>query len=172
MTKKQLYKRRVGTVENKLALIDDKNSKEYKAWKFFQRLVLSLGADGVSSDESSAAEANERNKAQVKTMRWRNNAELEMQAIDDEGMLNKDLRDARGAQSMTRYREGKPIYSTRGPPVGLPETLYDGEWMEDIKSSNPRFHEHKFYTSEEKFTWIGWQTKHCTKTGRTVTEEM
>lgn len=104
-------------------------------------------------------------------MPWRQDVKLEMQTIDDEGLVNKDLRDARGAHAIERFREGVPILSAREAPVGLPEAIYSKAWMESMETTNPRFMELKFRTSEDDFNWINWGTKHCNRTGRRMTEE-
>lgn len=137
----------------------DNDTKEYRAWTFFQKLMVALGPDGMSSDESDHDLKETERGFQVKIMFWRKDAHTEMEKIDNEGFFNKDLRSGRGAKVVQRFRKGVQAKSSREAPVGLSEGLYNPQWVKEMESSDRRYHELKFFVSEAKFRWIDWESR-------------
>jgi len=60
------------------------------SWKWLQRLIKTLGEDGMSSEESSV-ENSVTNVLRVKNMDWRRNIEKELEIIDLQRVIDKDI---------------------------------------------------------------------------------
>ncbi|KAI5981631.1 hypothetical protein EDD15DRAFT_2147576, partial [Pisolithus albus] len=82
-------------VEN--SLIQGKESRQATrrrnvgiCWKWLQRLIITLGDHGMSSEESSVENGIE-NVLRVKKMEWRKNIDQELEIIDLQRILDKDI---------------------------------------------------------------------------------
>ncbi|KAI6125358.1 hypothetical protein EDD16DRAFT_1454982, partial [Pisolithus croceorrhizus] len=60
------------------------------SWQWLQRLIKSLGEHGMSSEESSVENGIE-NVLRVKKMEWRKNIDKELEIIDLQRILDKDI---------------------------------------------------------------------------------
>ncbi|KAI5994984.1 hypothetical protein EDD15DRAFT_2140157, partial [Pisolithus albus] len=63
---------------------------DLRSWKWLQRLINTLGEHGMSSEESSVENGTE-NVLQVKKLEWRKNIDKELEIVDLQHILDKDI---------------------------------------------------------------------------------
>lgn len=99
------------------------------------------------SSEESSVEDGIVNVLRVKNMEWRRDIEKELEIIDLQRVLDKDIFGSQGSKPLLRKRAAENPVTSRDPPVGLPMALYDSMWilqltkrdMESLKISDKRF---------------------------------
>ena len=95
------------------------------SWKWLQRLIKTLGEDGMSSEESSV-ENSVTNVLRVKNMDWRRNIKKELEIIDLQQVIDKDIFSPQGSRPLPRKcAPDNPVMSW-DLVMGLPKALYDG----------------------------------------------
>ncbi|KAI6099358.1 hypothetical protein EV401DRAFT_1894913 [Pisolithus croceorrhizus] len=98
------------------------------SWKWLQRLINTLGEHSMSSEESSVENGIE-NVLRVKKLEWRRNIDKELEIVDLQRVLDKDIFCSQGSKPLPRKRAPDNPISSRVPVVGLPMALYDDTWI-------------------------------------------
>ncbi|KAI6013658.1 hypothetical protein PISMIDRAFT_19407 [Pisolithus microcarpus 441] len=101
---------------------------DLRSWKWLQRLINTLGEHGMSSEESSVENGIE-NVLRVKKLEWRRNIDKELEIVDLQRVLDKDIFCSQGSKPLPRKRAPDNPISSRAPVVGLPMALYDDTWI-------------------------------------------
>ncbi|KAI5987192.1 hypothetical protein EDD15DRAFT_2372596 [Pisolithus albus] len=143
------YKRRKAVLDYVVQLRTEAGSDDQTAWEWLQRLVKTLGEQGMSSEESAVENEIER-VLRVKRMEWRRCIDRELDIIDVERVLDNNIFSPRGAKPVKRVRAPDNPVSSRGAVGGLPMELYDRTWIagrtqREIESLD---------ISEDKFIWM------------------
>ncbi|KAI5996701.1 hypothetical protein EDD15DRAFT_2123052, partial [Pisolithus albus] len=84
---RQATRRRNHIVVMKSEAPDD---DDLRSWKWLQRLINTLGEHGMSSEESSVENGIE-NVLRVKKLEWRKNIDKELEIVDLQRILDKDI---------------------------------------------------------------------------------
>ncbi|KAI5980351.1 hypothetical protein EDC04DRAFT_2618875 [Pisolithus marmoratus] len=63
---------------------------DLRSWKWLQRLINTLGEHGMSSEESSVENGIE-NVLRVKNLEWRKNINKELEIVDLQQVIDKDI---------------------------------------------------------------------------------
>ena len=116
-------------------------------WEWLERLLLKLTPNGMSSEDT---EVGIDKKYRVKILVWRRSMEEYLDLIDQQRLIESGF-SAAGSTLIRRLRYGKTTESNRAAPTGLPETLYDPEWL---KSTDEGYREVTLSVSREKFEWL------------------
>ena len=104
--------------------------QEKDIWKNLYDMLLRLGSDGMSSDESDVDEHG-RSIYFVRTCPYRSSTlQPRLDTLDREANHTSGYgtRPA-GNPHRIRVRPAEPWESTRRPPVGLPYNFYDRRWL-------------------------------------------
>lgn len=143
LTAWKLFNSRLRITNGMTAVRAENPNSDYKAWEWQRDLVLTLGPDGMSSDESDVE-----GKRLVTVMPWRRREIADSMAIIDQERFNKDggFSD-RGAKPTPRFRGLRNPISNRKPANELPRELYDDDWW---KANHRRF---ALEASEDHFEW-------------------
>jgi hypothetical protein len=94
-------------------------------WKWLRDIVVQLGPEGMSSDESEI-EDKVRIVYNAKVLPWRRNIDKELNVIDAGRIENLTTFGRQGSKPVKRYRSN--LQSTRKPVEGLPRAFYNGDW--------------------------------------------
>jgi hypothetical protein len=115
--------------------------EDLQVWTFAQSLIERLGAGGMSSEDSDVEDGQPIYR--VKIVVWRRRMEALLQLIDRQRSLDPSLYTARGSQGVKRIRipegtleENWEWKSRRMHLDGLPEVLYDPEWLQVIRKEH------------------------------------
>ncbi|KAG6370128.1 hypothetical protein JVT61DRAFT_12428 [Boletus reticuloceps] len=119
------YRRRLGITQTLAELKAERGDDDASVWKFLFDLVSALGSDGMSSDESGDKDMETVFHTHV--MPWRRDLKKDLNIIDVQRLQEKNIFSTKGAKVTRRIRSGTPL--ARGPIVGLPQSLYDPEWL-------------------------------------------
>ncbi|KAI5996399.1 hypothetical protein EDD15DRAFT_2131072, partial [Pisolithus albus] len=84
------YSRRKAILDHIVATKSEVPDDDLRSWQWLQHLINSLGEHGMSSEESSVENGIE-NVLQVKRMEWRRNIDKELDIIDLQRILDKDI---------------------------------------------------------------------------------
>ena len=141
----QRWKRRLRIVNNKVRF---EARGDLAVWEWLQKLVYSLGVDGMSSDESEDGDDTEI-LYRVKRMPWRRDIRKELEIIDTTRVKEKGIFSRQGSRPVKRIRGDEPPVSAREAPRFLPKELYDGGWLQE-----QRFPDLKPGFSQEQFDWM------------------
>ncbi|KAI6013436.1 hypothetical protein PISMIDRAFT_24160 [Pisolithus microcarpus 441] len=90
-------------------------------WQWLQCLINSLGEHGMSSEESSVENG-------IKNR----NIDKELDIIDLQWILNKDIFCPQGAKPLPRKHAPDNPTSSRDPVPALPAALYNEEWISQL----------------------------------------
>jgi hypothetical protein len=104
--------------------------EEKNIWKNLHEMLLRLGSDGMSSDESDVDEHG-RSVYYVRTCPYRSSrlqARLDILDREANHTSGYGTRPA-GNPHRIRIRPAEPEESMRRPPVGLPHNFYDHRWL-------------------------------------------
>ncbi|KAI6094165.1 hypothetical protein EV401DRAFT_2084644 [Pisolithus croceorrhizus] len=107
------------------------------------------GEHGMSSEESSVENGIE-NVLQVKKMEWQKNIDKELEIIDLQQILNKDIFCLQGAKPLPRKHAPDNPTSSQAPVTALPMALCNEEWILQLT-------EHQrgsLKISKEPFPWM------------------
>lgn len=145
------FERRVIVVERMIQLRMATNEEEdLGAWKWLKSLLDFLGADGMSSDESSSTDRLE-TVFRVKIMVWRRKMEDCMDIIDQQRIVDPEIYAAQGTKPVKRIRGPENPNSHRLPVTGLPRSLYNEGWL---ASKSEHYRQLTLHVSKEQFRWI------------------
>lgn len=124
--------------------------QDLEAWRWLKSLLDFLGADGMSSDESSGTDRLE-TIFRVKIMVWRRKMEDCMDIIDQQRIVDPEIYAAQGAKPVKRLRGSENPSSCRPPVTGLPNSLYNEGWL---ASKSEHYQQLTLHVSKEQFRWI------------------
>jgi hypothetical protein len=133
-----------------IELESSKKKGDTVTWKWLKGLLEHLQGEGMSSDESDVD--GYQVVYRVKTRPWRHpDIEMCMESIDEQriGVLSFSRK---GSKPVKRIRDDTLI-STRPHVDGLPEALYDPQWMKQPAN------EICLQVSKEPFQWLKWKGK-------------
>ena len=116
-------------------------------WEWLERLLLHLTPNGMSSEDT---EVGIDKKFHVKILVWRRSMDDYLEVIDRQ-RLNESGFSAVGSTPIRRLGYGRTTHSNHPSPTGLPETLYDPEWLE---STDEGYREVTLSVSRDKFEWL------------------
>ncbi|KAI6168537.1 hypothetical protein EDD17DRAFT_1750077 [Pisolithus thermaeus] len=119
------------------------------SWQWLQCLIKSLGEHGMSSEESSVENGIE-NVLQVKKMEWQKNIDKELEIIDLQQILNKDIFCLQGAKPLPRKHAPDNPTSSQAPVTALPMALYNEEWILQLTEHQRE----SLKISKEPFPWM------------------
>ncbi|KAI6111143.1 hypothetical protein F5141DRAFT_1063499 [Pisolithus sp. B1] len=117
--------------------------------QWLQHLIKSLGEHGMSLEESSVENGIE-NVLQVKKMEWRKNIDKELEIIDLQRILDKDIFCSQGAKPLPRKHAPDNPTSSRAPVTALPAALYNEEWISQLTERQRE----SLKISKEPFPWM------------------
>jgi hypothetical protein len=132
---------------------EDDRDKDLEAWRWLRDIIERLGVNGMSSEESDVetnAEGLERVVYNVKLLVWRRDIEEELEIIDKCCQYAK-ANGTRGTTPHERRRRARNRQSNRDPVPGLPEILYDKEWLQ---KQSRQYRELTLRVSKEEFQWL------------------
>lgn len=128
---------------------------EVKIWRWLLSLLQWYGAEGMSSDETSA-EGMEI-VYRVKILLWRRNIDKYMDLIDGERKQPEQAIFSRsGARPTQRIRAESNSISDRKAIPGLPSELYDGDWLKQL---DDHYRQVTLCVSREQFEWMNIRIK-------------
>jgi hypothetical protein len=166
LTRQQRFKRRLKSVGWIILYEKATQSNDLPAWQWHEELLLHLGADGMSSDESDIEEF--LIVFTAKEHEWRHPDVAHCMDNIDQQRLGIPVFDPRGSKPVRRLRiepipnsnaddcgdefriRGSGLVSTRPPADGLPRACYNPEWISQPKNKL------LVKVSEEEFRWIKW----------------
>ncbi|KAI6099931.1 hypothetical protein EV401DRAFT_1894735 [Pisolithus croceorrhizus] len=122
------YHRRKTVLDRIVAMKSETSDDDLGSWKWLQRLINTLGEHSMSSEESSVENGIE-NVLRVKKLEWRRNIDKELEIVDLQRVLDKDIFCSQGSKPLPRKRAPDNPISSRVPVVGLPMALYDDTWI-------------------------------------------
>ena len=99
---------------------------DHHIWEWLERLLLHLTPNGMSSEET---EISIDKKFRVKILVWRRSMDDYLELIDQQH-LNGSGFSVVGSTPIRRLRYGRTTQSNWPAPTGLPEILYDPDWLE------------------------------------------
>jgi hypothetical protein len=127
--------------------------KDVALWEWLKDVIERLGMDGMSSDESDT-ETNvhgiEVPVYRVKILAWRRSMEEEL-AVIDQSRKYATMNWVRGSRPGERRRHHDNAESGRPAVKGLPESLYDAEWL---NRRSKEYREETLLVSKEEFRWL------------------
>ncbi|KAI6095224.1 hypothetical protein EV401DRAFT_2083822 [Pisolithus croceorrhizus] len=82
----------------------------------------------MSSEESSVENGIE-NVLRVKKLEWQRNIDKELEIVDLQHVLDKDIFCSQGSKTLPRKHAPDNPISSWVPVVGLPMVLYDDTWI-------------------------------------------
>ena len=116
-------------------------------WEWLERLLLHLTLNGMSSEET---EISIDKIFHVKILVWRCSMDDYLELIEQQH-LNGSGFSVVGSTPIRRLRYGRTTQSNRPAPTGLPEILYDPDWLE---STDKGYREVTLSVLRDKFEWL------------------
>jgi hypothetical protein len=145
----QKYSRRATVLDHLVKYKTDKNEEDLPAWQWLQKLVMTLGDTGMSSEESDV-ENDIETVLHVKNMTWRRAIERELDIIDHQRMVDDDIFAPQGLKPMKWIRSSGNPKTSRTEMDGLPKALYNEEWLAGLTKRQIE----RLSISDEKFDWL------------------
>lgn len=140
-------------MEQTISIYADSPEDELAIWTWLKELLDVLGADGMSSDESTTE--NLETVYRVKRLPWRREMASNLEKLDRVRILDKTLFNSQGHRPARRIRGDNNPVSDRKPKQGLPKALYNREWL-DVQTEDYR--ELTLSVSEKSFKWLNLMT--------------
>ncbi|KAI6095456.1 hypothetical protein F5141DRAFT_1068368 [Pisolithus sp. B1] len=122
------YHRRKTVLDRIVAMKSETSDDDLGSWKWLQRLINTLGEHSMSSEESSVENGIE-NVLRVKKLEWQRNIDKELEIVDLQHVLDKDIFCSQGSKPLPRKHAPDNLISSQAPVVGLPMALYDDTWI-------------------------------------------
>ncbi|KAI6102243.1 hypothetical protein F5141DRAFT_1065725 [Pisolithus sp. B1] len=119
------------------------------SWKWLQCLINTLGDHGMSLEESSVENGIE-NIFRVKKTERRKNIDQELEIIDLQQVLDKDIFCSQGRKPLPRKHAPDNPASSRAPVMALPMALYDDKWISQLTERQRE----SLKISKESFPWM------------------
>lgn len=119
--------------------VEKQEPSKQKTWAFLRDIILNLGIDGMSSEETeydgSFGFARGYGK---KALPWRREIEDELEVIEAAATERPDNVSRKGRHGLQRDND-KFTASDRRPPNGLPRALYNWDWINNPRLNNGAF---------------------------------
>jgi len=141
-------------VEMEIQLSQETGGEDLAGWKYIKDILLRLGTDGMSSDETGVADR--QTAYYVKIIPWRREqVNKVMEILEDTRIDDSDLWDPRGGKPLPRIRRyaGNALKSQRRTVKNLPRALYSDRWLS--KSGNAA----RVKVSRDTFQWVDVELK-------------
>ncbi|KAI6125885.1 hypothetical protein EDD16DRAFT_1703002 [Pisolithus croceorrhizus] len=145
----QKYHQRKTVLDRIVTMKSEVPDDDLHSWQWLQCLIKSLGEHGMSSEESSVENGIE-NVLRVKKMEWQKNIDKELEIIDLQQILDKDIFCSQGAKPLPRKRAPDNPTSSRAPVTALPTALYNEEWISQLTEHQRE----SLKISKEPFPWM------------------
>ncbi|KAI6105162.1 hypothetical protein EV401DRAFT_1892956, partial [Pisolithus croceorrhizus] len=145
----QKYHQRKTVLDHIVTMKSEVPDDDLRSWQWLQHLIKSLGEHGVSSEESSVENGIE-NVLRVKKMEWRKNIDKELEIIDLQQILDKDIFCSQGAKPLPRKHAPDNPTSSQAPVTALPMALYNEEWISQLTECQRE----SLKISKEPFPWM------------------
>ena len=139
------------TVNRLIELKEEEAANDLPVWRWLKTVLTRLGEDGMSSDESDTDQRTGLPIYQVKNMKWRRKMAYQLDLIDKQRVLDKDIYASRGTKPVVRFRDERNGDSRRAVAVGRPRKLYCTTWLQEQTPQKRR----KLMVSDEEFQWLG-----------------
>ncbi|KAJ7100530.1 hypothetical protein C8R44DRAFT_888339 [Mycena epipterygia] len=152
-SKRDKYKRRLKTVE--VIIQRNQAPQDIEKWKYLLDVLKRLEVEGMSSEEEGtvAVDCTILSIYKVKLCAWR--AKPIQGYMDDIDVVEKDTKKATGGRQRTpRMRIDREGNSSAR--AGLPEQMYDPDWLVAQKRSNPAYVLHELKVLNETFQLLAW----------------
>ncbi|KAK0215258.1 hypothetical protein EDD85DRAFT_798708 [Armillaria nabsnona] len=139
------FEHRTGVVKNIIALKTESGATNLKYWKFLKKVLIQLGTDGMSQEESGCqiVEGRPMQVFIVKLCEWRAPQIPEYLELIDK--TAKDM--ARWCSWMMTRIPSMEIDESTDAPLNLPRSMYNAEWLKKLSQS----HIEVLQVSEEVF---------------------
>ncbi|KAI6112802.1 hypothetical protein F5141DRAFT_1063147 [Pisolithus sp. B1] len=121
-----------------IAMKSEATDDDLRSWKWLQHLINTLGDRGMSSEESSVENG------------IKNNIDQELEIIDLQRVLDKDIFCSQGGKPLPRKRAPDNPASSRAPVMALPMALYDDKWILQLTERQRE----SLKISKESFPWM------------------
>lgn len=140
----QTFERRMDTVERAIRRKKRHRDADLWTWEWLKELLINLGEQGMSSDES---DVDNQGRAYfcVKKLPWRAPIEGQLTMIDNRRAQEKSELNRRGAVPLMRLRNRNAVFSERPPPQKLPQGVFDKHWLRECPDR------HKLRMSDKNF---------------------
>ncbi|KAI6009164.1 hypothetical protein EDC04DRAFT_2610713 [Pisolithus marmoratus] len=132
-----------------IAMKSEDPDDDLRSWKWLQRLINTLGEHGMSSEESSVENGIE-NVLRVKNLEWRKNINKELEIVDLQRVVDKDIFCSQGAKPLPRKCAPDNPNSSWVPLMGLPTALYDDMWISQLTE----LQRESLKISKDPFPWM------------------
>ncbi len=119
-------------------------------WRWLKVLVMKLGEDGMSSDESNTNQQTGLPIYQMKNMKWQRKMTYQLDLIDKQRVFDKDIYASRGIKPVVQIRDERNGDSRRVAAVERPKKLYCATWLQKQTPQKCR----KLMVSDEEFQWL------------------
>ncbi|KAG2744761.1 hypothetical protein P692DRAFT_20877833 [Suillus brevipes Sb2] len=126
--RKNKYSRRATVLDHLVKYKTDENEEDLPAWQWLQKLVMTLGDAGMSSEESDVKNDIEM-VLRVKNMTLRRAIEQELDIINHQRMVDDDIFAPQGSKPMKRICSSGNPKTSRTEMDSLPKALYNKEWL-------------------------------------------
>ncbi|KAK6971412.1 hypothetical protein R3P38DRAFT_2587258, partial [Favolaschia claudopus] len=143
------FKRRKGAAQT-LVKLKKKTDPDRPTWVYFVKVMQLLGKNGMSSDESDTLPTDVAAVPVFKTKlcKWRANTIDAYVGLMDSAA--DDMVKGRGGANRTIRIRSEEV-GTSEPPPGLPEAMYDEEWLAEQRDTRPDWVETVLRVSKKKF---------------------
>jgi hypothetical protein len=110
-------------------------------WKWLRDLIMTLGTDGMSSEESDVDRMLNAKVLRVNVQEWRRlGIDEYVELIDAERQIDEGGYKEAGSKPTPRIRApDQNKTSNRKPAVGLPAALYDETWLAGLDDYDREF---------------------------------
>ena len=110
-----------------LATKEAKGDGDAVAWRFLNDIIITLGSDGMSSEDSEGEDTEPIFCTHI--LPWRKDITKELNIIDQQRQRDSDVFSPRGAKAAKRIRSDNFSKSERKAVKGLPRPFYDQSWL-------------------------------------------
>ncbi|KAI5980495.1 hypothetical protein EDC04DRAFT_2917911 [Pisolithus marmoratus] len=90
------------------------------------------------------------NVLQVKNLEWQKNIDKELEIVDLQQVVDKDIFCSQGAKPLPRKRAPDNPNSSQVPLMGLPMALYDDMWISQLT----KLQRESLKISKDPFPWM------------------
>ena len=88
------------TIRRLISIKEESQALDLGIWQWLESLVVSLGEEGMSSDESDVDEQTGTEVLYANKINWHRNVEGEMDMIDEQRKMDKKLFSRKGSKTM------------------------------------------------------------------------
>jgi hypothetical protein len=121
-------------------------------WQWLETLLQWLGTDGMSSEDTDVRVDR---RYRVKMVIWHRNMDEYLEMIDNQQIQDAGFSPA-GSRPIKRLWYLRILPSDCAAPTGLPEALYDQQWLASVDTN---YHKVTLAVSKEKFEWLVFHSR-------------